>query len=399
MTKYLAKLNDELIEMRRNLHRHPELAFAEKNTTDFLEKVLKDNGIQTQRFQNTTGLVGILKGELPGEKVIAVRSDIDALPLVEETGLPFASETEGICHACGHDLHMSAVLGSAILLSKLRKKLPGTVKFIFQPAEEGQQGAKSLLAQNVLHNPDVDYIFGLHTWPEIPGGTIGFRHGAMMASSDTFTITVIGKGGHAAHPHKCIDPVVVSAQIIVALQTIVSRSVKPVEGAVITIGKVVAGTKGNIIPTEAKMEGTIRTLNPEVRSLIHADLKRLATSIAEAFGAEAKVELNLGGPPVVCTDMLVDTVAEVGRTLLGKERVIELKEPSMGSEDFAFYLEQIPGVFFRIGTQTADANSKLALHSPKIIFSEQGIIEGAKVLAGCVLKINGGDPTEITKIE
>lgn len=381
---------EEVIGMRHKIHSNPELAFKEVETTKLIRDYLDSLGIENYPNGEETGAIGILKGEKPGP-VLALRADIDALKLTEKTGLPFASKNDGICHACGHDIHTAVLLGTAKILKSYQEELCGTVKFLFQPAEEGLGGSKSMIKNGALENPKVDYILACHTWPEMPAGCIGVRKGAMLGASDTFKITVIGKGGHAAHPHKGIDPVVVAAHIITQLQTIASRRVAPVDSVVVTVGHLTAGTVSNIIPNDAVMEGTVRTQDPDTRKRVAEIIEQLATGTARAMGADAKVEYNWGVGPTLCEPGLVDRISEAVTAVLGPDKLLQVPVPSMGAEDFAFYLEKVPGALFRLGTYDETPESKWALHNPSTLFNETAIPTGIAAMVGSVFKISGAD--------
>ena len=384
----MAELEPYFINLRRQIHAHPEIAMEEVNTTALIKSELEKYGIKTFSNGKTTGVVGVLSGGHPG-KVIALRADIDALPLTEETGLEYASTVQGRCHACGHDIHTTTLLAAAKLLSERKSEIHGTVKFVFQPAEEGQMGAKSIIENGFLD--DVDAIFGAHTWPEVPGGSIGVKRGPMMAGAARFNIDISVRGGHAAHPHKTPDSIVVAAYILLGLQSIVSRELKPVDSAVITVGKMEAGTAANIIPAKVRLEGTFRYLLPEVKEQIKEAITRIAIGTAQAHKAEAKVEIIDNGAPVINNDDYVDIVEAAAETLLGAEHCVELSQASMGSEDFAYYLEQKPGAFFRLGTMENEESYKLALHNNKLLFSEKAIAAGAVTECGIVYLFTGLD--------
>jgi amidohydrolase len=385
----MQELEPYYLNLRRKIHSHPEISLQETETTKLITKELQSYGIETYPNGNFTGVVGVLKGNAGSGKTIALRADIDALPLQEETGLPFASQNPGKCHACGHDIHTTTLLACAKLLSERKDELKGTVKFIFQPAEEGQAGAKTIIENGFLK--DVDAIFAAHTWPEIPGGTIGIRRGPMMAGAQRFNITLKVKGGHAAHPHKTPDSVVIAAYIILGLQSIVSRELKPVDSAVITVGKMTAGTAANIIPSQVVLEGTFRYLTNEVRDHIIEAIQRIAVGTAQAHRAEASVTFIENGAPVTNEDSLVDLVETSAKELLGESKCINLTQPSMGSEDFAYYLEQKPGALFRLGTVEEGEAYRLALHNNKLLFSEKAIAAGAVTECGIVYLYTGSD--------
>ena len=389
LVERVRELQGEFIGFRRQIHQNPELGFQEFETTKLIEGKLKEWGIETSPNGEKTGVIGTLRGGKPGEKTIALRADIDALPVTEATGLEFASRNKGVCHACGHDIHTATLLGTARLLSEYRGALAGTVKFLFQPAEETLGGAESMMESGALEG--VDCILGAHTRPDVPGGCIGVRKGAMMASSDSFKITVTGKGGHAAHPDRCIDPIVAGAHIITQLQTVVSRRVAPTDPAVVTVGHLTAGRVNNVIPTECVLEGTVRTLSPETRKAVAGYIRDIATHTAEGMGARADIEVRMGVPPVISDGGLVDAVSEAVTELLGPRALVQLMAPSMGSEDFALYMERVPGAYFRLGTSDERPDSHGGLHSPKTLFSEKAIPIGIVTFVGSVFRLTGSD--------
>lgn len=384
----MKELEPQYLELRRQIHRHPETGFEEYETTALIKKELESYGIETAANGEYTGLVGVLKGAKPG-RTIALRADIDALPIQEDTGLDFASEIAGRCHACGHDIHTTTLLAAARLLSERKDALCGTVKFIFQPAEEKLNGSKSIIDNGFLD--DVDAIFGAHTWPDVPGGSIGIKKGAMMAGSDGIKITIRAKGGHAAHPHKTPDPIAAAAYMITQIQTIVSRELNPLDSAVITIGKMTAGTAGNIIPSEVVLEGTMRYLLPETRRQVQESIARIVNGTALSMRVEAEAEFIAGGGPVIGEDELVDIVERSASGLLGADKVSVLPSASMGSEDFALYLEKKTGAFFRLGTGDERAETHLPLHNNRLLFSEKAIAAGAVTFCGIVFHFTGSD--------
>jgi amidohydrolase len=330
-----------------------------------------------------------LKGDLPG-KTIALRADMDALPLQEDTGLPFSSQNQGIAHSCGHDIHTAVLLGCARILNERKSALRGNVKFIFQPAEEKLSGAQQMIAAGVLKNPDIDAILALHCWPELPVGTVGLKKGAFMASSDSLDIVIKGRAGHAAHPHKSIDPIVIAGHVLTSLQTIISREVAPLDAAVITIGKINGGTAHNIIAASVEMSGTVRTISPALRARMPQMIERIVSKTAESMNGEAVVNYCPGTPPVINNDILLDLVDKAAAAALGRENIVYLESASMGGEDFAFYLEKVPGVIFRLGTANESPESRLALHNPKLIFDEKAIVTGMVALCEAALKYLNG---------
>jgi len=385
------ELESEFVGYRRRIHQNPELGFEEHETCRLIEKVLGDLGIETRRNGDKTGVIGLLEGALPGEKIIALRADMDALKLTEDTGLEFASTKPGVCHACGHDMHVAVLLGAAKMLAEYKADLKGTVKFLFQPAEEVMNGSDSMIENGAMENPAVDYILATHTWPEMPAGSIGVRKGAMLGSADKFTVTITGKGVHAAHPHKGIDPIVAGAYIITELQTVVSRRVAPIDAAVVSVGHLTAGTVSNIIPTECFMEGTVRTQDPETRKKVAEFIENIVTHTALAMGATAKLDYEWGVPPTMCDPFVVDNISEAVKELLGPDKLLQVPVPSMGAEDFARYLEHAPGAFFRVGTADERPETRGALHNPQTLFSEEAIPAGIITMVGTVFKLTGSD--------
>lgn len=382
------QIEEEFIAIRRQIHERPETAFEEWETSALIAEKLRSYGVEVIQDGKMTGVIGVLRGAKKG-KTVALRADIDALPISEKTGLPYASKREGNCHACGHDLHTAALLAAARLLSDCRDRIAGTVKFIFQPAEELLNGAQSILARNALQ--DVDVIFGAHSWPALPVGTVGIRRGTMMAGADRFKITIHAAGGHAAHPEKTADPIIAAGYLITQLQMIVARELKATDAAVITVGKVRAGEAFNTIPSEAILEGTVRYLSREAHLRIRESVKRMADCAAGSIGATATTEYIDGCPPLMGTPDAVDTVERAAEMLLGKEKVVALEEPSLGSEDFAYYLQRIPGAYIRIGTADERKMSRLGLHNPEIVFNEDAVSIGAATLAMTALIYTGSD--------
>lgn len=382
------EMQEKIISIRRWLHQHPELSGQEYETSKLVAAVLEEAGIEVKTNVAGTGVVGLIIGEQPG-KTLALRADMDALPIDEQTGLEYASCNQGIMHACGHDFHTAILLGAAILLNGQKARIKGTIKVIFQPAEEKLMGAAGMIEEGVLKNPDVDAIMALHCWPELPAGTIGVRRGAFMAAADSLDITVKGKGGHAAHPHKCVDPIVITGQIISTLQTIVSREVAPVDSAVVTIGKIQGGTASNIIASEVKLSGTVRTVNPALREKMPRMIERIIGKTAESMNGEADVTYSLGSPPLINDCDLVTLIENTVTDTLGKDKLAYLETPSLGGEDFAFYLEKIPGMMFRLGTANNRQESRLALHNARLVFDESAIVPGIAVMCETAVRYLG----------
>lgn len=392
---FIEQIIDEIIEIRRTLHENPELSEAEFNTSKLILAKLKENGIDALLMTGAVGVTALIRGGKPGNTV-AYRADIDALPMEEKTNLEYRSKTQNGAHTCGHDIHTAVLLGTALVLNKLRSELCGNVRIIFQSAEENGTGANTAIKYGVLHDPDLKSIIALHTWPELPAGTIGLKKGAMMASSSTVRFKITGKGGHGAHPHKGVDPVTIAAYTLTAIQSIVSRNVAPLDSAVITFGMLQAGTAVNIIPDYAVASGTVRTLSTEVSDLIENRLKEVVEYQAKSFGATGEVEYHKTILPLVNDSHIVDVLNESSKASIGEENICWLEQPSMGGEDFANYLETVPGALVRLGTANDAPESKLSLHNTAIIFDEKSIITGIRFMIGAVLSLlddaNGIDP-------
>lgn len=387
--KITAEIEDQIIEIRRHLHKNPELSFHEFKTTDLIYDTLKHTNIELQRCAKGSGIIGLLKGEEEGP-TLGLRADIDALPIQEETGLEFTSHNKGVMHACGHDIHTSVLLGTAIVLDRMRADLKGSIKFIFQPAEETLKGAQEMIEQGVLTEPKVDHIVCLHVWPFTDAGKIGVKHDVIMASANSFEIEVTGTGGHAAHPHKSVDPIPVAAQIISALQQIVSRTLSPLDSAVVTIGQIHGGTANNVIANKVTISGTVRTLKTEVSEKIKETMEDISENIAKAFKANAKVNYVLSSYPVTNNNQLVDLLAESVKETLGGENLDYLLEPSLGGEDFSYYLQHVDGMLFRLGTRNKNPATQKGLHNPGIIFDEQAISTGIITMSSFALKYLAG---------
>ncbi|MFN8539089.1 MAG: amidohydrolase [Thermomicrobiales bacterium] len=337
------------------------------------------------------GVVGLLHGSQPG-KTVLLRADMDALPITELNDVPYKSQNPGVMHACGHDSHTAMLLGVAKLLSERRGEFKGTVKFIFQPSEEAAPGgAKPMIDEGVLENPRVDAAFGVHIGQDLPVGTIGVCTGPTNAASDGFIATIKGVGGHAARPHSCVDPVVVAAACITALQTLVSREVNPLRQAVITVGSLHAGTVANIIPEEATMRGTVRSFDPAVREHLAERIPALITGIANAMRAEAEVQYRLGYPALVNDAAMTDLVRGVAREIVGPRRVVE-REPGMGGEDMSYFLQRVPGCFFRIGSRNPELGMTFGHHHPRFnIDDEQALPIGVAAVAAVALRYLNGE--------
>ena len=370
-----------IVALRREIHREPELGFETEKTAEKVLDALDDLPLEIETGIAENGVVATLKGEGDGP-VVALRADMDALPIQEETDLPFASEEDGKMHACGHDGHTSMLVGAARALSQdhLRERLNGSVKFVFQPAEEGGAGGRVMVEEGVAEG--VSSIFALHLWPGLPFGKVGTKPGPIMAAADAFEMTVKGSGGHGAMPHLATDAVAIAAQIVTALQTIVSREVSPVEPAVVTVGEVEAGFAFNIIPETARLGGTVRTFDADLRERIPERMEELARGVAR--GMRGDVELNYRfSYPVTDNDANAAGLAlGVIGELFGEENAVELEHPSMGAEDFAFFLEKVPGAFIWLGV----GEDVSGLHTPKFSFDEDILPQGSALLAALALE-------------
>jgi len=344
LTAEIESMAGTLVEWRRDFHRHPELGFDERRTSGVVRAFLEATGIDV-RSCGRTGLRGVLRGGRPG-RTVALRADMDALPVAEIADHDYRSQNPGVMHACGHDGHMSILMGTARVLASRRETLPGTVVFLFQPAEEGLGGAPLMIAEGALDG--VDSIFGLHLWQPLPTGIVGLRAGASMAQADEFEVVVHGRGGHASQPHATIDPLVVASHIVVAAQTIVSRFVDPLEPAVVSFTTIQGGRAFNIIPDSVTMTGTVRTLDAGVQRAVKQRLGEVCVATCRLFGATAEFTYTDGYPPVVNDAASVDLVARVAARELGAERVRTIA-PVMGAEDFAYYLQHVPGAFAMLG--------------------------------------------------
>lgn len=383
-------LRAQLSAQRRDFHMHPELSNREVRTSRVIAEKLRALGFdQVRTGVSEHGIVALLKGGRPGP-LVAVRADMDALPVEETLDVPYKSRNKGVKHACGHDVHMTAALGAAEILSSLRAEIPGSVRFLFQPAEEGppegeDSGAVRMIREGALDNPRPLAIFGLHTNPMLPAGKIGYAPGPTMASSDTFFIQVKGRKVHAAWPHEGIDPVVVAAECVLALQTIPSRRIDPVEPVVITVGQIHGGNRHNIIPDEVRLEGTLRTHNENVRERVRSLMKEILSGVAAAHGAGAELRWAERSNPVTFNHPpLVEETLPAMRRTLGPENVV-LTPPVMGAEDFSAYQKVIPGFFFWLGVRNEARGITGMLHTPEFDADEESLVVGAKVLSNVLL--------------
>lgn len=397
--KRAAKIAARVIEWRRDFHQHPELSNREFRTAKIVAEHLRDLGISVKTEVAHTGVVGVLKGGSAGP-VVALRADMDALPVAEETGLSFASTAKaeyngsevGVMHACGHDTHIAILMGAAQVLAEMRDELPGTVKFVFQPAEEGapageRGGASLMVEQGALNDPRVDAIFGLHAIPEYEVGQVAFKPEGMMASSDRLRIVVHGRQSHGAKPWLGIDPIVVASQIVTALQTIPSRQVDvTLAPAIVTIGSIHGGVRYNIIPDEVEMLGTIRTFDSDMQLDIHRRIKNTVEKIAESAGAKADVEIIIGNPVTYNDPALTEQMTATIRRVVGDANTLSTL-PQTWAEDFAFYQKEVPGLYLFLGVRTpgADRASFPSNHSPRFRADEAALVTGVRVMSNLAI--------------
>ena len=384
-------LADELTAIRRDLHMHPELGFQEFRTAGIVAEQLNTLGYEVVTGVGKTGVVGLLPGGQPGDRTVLLRFDMDALPIEDAKDAPYRSQTPGVMHACGHDAHVAVGLGVAKVLAKYRDQLPGTIKLMFQPAEEGMGGALAMINDGILDRigPPVDRALGLHVSSMHPLGTAVVRSGAMLAASAGVTITVNGKGGHGAMPHQTVDAVVVAAQIIVALQTIIARNVDPDETGVVTIGSIMAGNAGNVIADTATMRGTIRSFSPETKALLRRRVPEIAQGIAATFGATAEVQINEGVDATVNAAAPTEIVYAAAAAVLGADQ-IDTTFRTTGGEDFSAVLARVPGNFFFLGARNEERGISAPHHNPHFDIDERCLPQGVAILCAAAQQVLNG---------
>lgn len=371
---------NEMISFRRHLHAHPELSYQEENTATFISEKLISFGLTSTRMA-TTGVVALIEGKNPAKKTIALRADIDALPITEQNKVDYRSTQPGVMHACGHDVHTSSLLGTAKILSQLRNEFEGTIKLIFQPGEEKNPGGASIMIrEGVLENPAPQSIIGQHVFPLLPVGKIGFRQGKYMASSDEIYLKVIGKGGHGATPELTIDPVVIASHIIIALQQVISRNASPKQPTVLTFGKITANGATNIIPDEVNIAGTFRALDEKWRSEGLKRIQKMAESIAEGMGGKCEVDIHHGYPYLENNPALTQRMKQAAVEYVGAENVVDI-DLTLGSEDFAYYSQIIPASFYRLGTRNESKGITSYVHTPTFDIDEDALVIGPGLMA------------------
>jgi len=378
-------LQPELVHWRRQLHQKPELGFQEQLTANFVAQKLQEWGVEHQVEIAQTGIVALIPGNRPGP-VLAIRADMDALPIQEENEVSYRSQHDGIMHACGHDGHVTIALGTIRYLTQHPPDFAGSLKFIFQPAEEGPGGAKPMIEAGVLRNPDVDAIIGLHLWNNLPLGTVGVRSGALMAAVECFRCTIHGKGGHGAIPQQTIDSVVVSAQVVTALQTIVARNVNPIDSAVVTVGELHAGTATNVIADSAYMSGTVRYFNPAYETYFGPRIEQVIAGICQSHGAHYELDYWRLYPPVINDGAIAALVRSVAETVVESPLGVVPQCQTMGGEDMAFFLQEVPGCYFFLGSANTEKGLAFPHHHPRFDFDETALAMGVEIFVRCIEK-------------
>lgn len=378
----IRSLQAQLVTWRRQLHQRPELGFREQLTAEFITQKLQEWQIPHETGIAKTGIVATIAGNRPG-RVLAIRADMDALPIQEQNDVPYKSQHDGVMHACGHDGHVTIALGTAYYLSQHRD-FSGTVKIIFQPAEEGPGGAKPMIEAGILKNPDVDSIVGLHIWNNLPLGTVGVRTGALMAAVETFDLVIAGKGGHGAIPQQTIDSVVVGAQIVTALQTIVARNVDPIESAVVTVGEFHSGTACNVIAASARLRGTVRYFNPKYAGYFKQRIEQIVAGICQAHGATYELNYASLYPPVINDGAIADLVRSVAESVIESPLGVVPECQTMGGEDMAFFLQAVPGCYFFLGAANSEKGLDFPHHHPRFDFDETVLGMGVEIFVRIV---------------
>lgn len=384
--KRVNQLFDQLVQIRRDFHMHPELSEYEYRTSEKICKYLDDWGIEYKKGIANTGVMAIIRGKNDG-RTVAARADIDALPITELNNLPFKSINEGVMHACGHDIHTTIHLGVAKLFKEMEEEIKGNVKIFFQPAEETVGGAKRMIDEGCLKNPDVDYVLGLHVAPSIEMGYVQLKYGQMNAATNEFSIKITGKSSHAAYPEESVDAIIVTGHIITALQTLVSRNISPLNSVVLTLGRVNGGTKNNIIAGEVILSGTLRTLNQGTRNYAKKRLMEIAEGIARTYGAVATVEFDEGYPPLINNDEVVDILRDTAENILGKDKVSFKEYSSMGADDFSFFSLETKGAYYNLGCGNKAKGWTAPIHSCEFIADEESIRIGTILQTETLLKL------------
>ncbi|MBD1212245.1 MAG: amidohydrolase [Dolichospermum circinale Clear-D4] len=377
-------ISSRLVEIRRHIHAHPELSGEEYQTAAFIAGVLSANGLHVEEGIGRTGVIGELKGTKYSDSVLAIRTDMDALPIQERTSLEYASRIPGVMHACGHDIHTTVGLGTAMVLSQIASELGGKVRFIFQPAEEIAQGANWMVKDGVMNN--VAAILGLHVFPSIPAGSIGIRYGALTAAADDLEIIIIGESGHGARPHEAIDAIWIASQVITSLQQAISRTQNPLRPVVLSIGKISGGRAPNVIADRVQLLGTVRSLHPETRNNLPDWIEKIVANVCNSYNAKYQVNYRQGVPSVQNDNTLTQLLQSAAEEAWTNERVQILPEPSLGAEDFSVYLEHAPGAMFRLGVGYEERIINHPLHHPQFEVDESAIMTGVVTLAYAAYK-------------
>jgi hippurate hydrolase len=378
----IARIVPDMVKVRRTIHQNPEIALKEFDTSALIRKLLKEPGIKVLKPFLETDVVAVVQGKKPGKNV-TLRADIDALPLLEKTGAPYASKRKGFMHACGHDGHTAMLLGAALLLNRMRDQLNGSVRFVFQPGEEIVAAGKELVARGALRNPRPDAVFALHAWAGMPLGTVASKPGAMLAASDFFTVEVKGKGAHGSRPEDSIDPILTVARIVDALQSVVSREVSSLEPVVVSVCRIAGGTNGNVIPDSAEIEGTTRYLRPELKQKIESAIRRIVKGVCDSMGATFDFKYESPYIPTINDDRMAALGKAVASRVLGPDKWFDLTNPSMGAEDFSYYLRKYPGAYFRLGMGEKSA----PLHNSHFDFNDKAIASGILFLVSLALEV------------
>jgi amidohydrolase len=373
------RLTPRLLEIRRHIHSHPELSGQEYQTSAYVAGVLSSSGLHVQEGIGKTGVIGELASTGKDERILAIRTDMDALPIQERTSLDFASKETGIMHACGHDVHTTVGLGTAMVLSRLSESLPGKVRFLFQPAEEIAQGATWMVKDGAMQ--DVSAILGVHVFPSIPGGRVGLRYGALTAAADDLEITIIGESGHGARPHEAIDAIWIASQVITTLQQAISRTQNPLRPVVLSIGQINGGRAPNIIADKVSLRGTVRSLHPESRANLPQWIENVVNSVCSMYRAKCQVDYHQGVPSVQNDYALTQLLQSSAEEAWGSDCVQVLPEPSLGAEDFSVYLDHAPGSMFRLGVGFPERAINHPLHHPQFEVNEAAIITGVVTMA------------------
>ena len=383
--KLAENIEDRIINIRHKIHQNPELAFEEKETAALVEKELKKLDLKVESGIYHTGVCGLLENSnSENDRTILLRADMDALPIQEKTGKSYSSNNDGVMHACGHDGHTAILIGVAMILNKLKNEFSGNVKFVFQPAEEAEGGAKGMIEEGILENPAVDAALGLHLWGTSPKGVVEYKAGPFMASPDKFSLKIIGDGGHAAQPEKSIDPIPIASNIIDQFQNIISRRTDPLESAVISVCHIEGGDTHNVIPNEVFIEGTVRSLVPEVRDKLPEYMEKAIEKVTSIYGADYDFDYEYRFPPLINDENMADLLSKSARKILGDNKVKELKKANMGGEDFSYFAKEVPANFFYLGMAPAE-DEVMKHHQAKFDVDDDVLREGMAVMVQTVI--------------